>query len=129
MVEDVTLAGIAAPTPPSMAGLEAARRSGPPSRRQDRLQLRQLGELWPTPGIPQLDMRDALASIRCPVLAIQGAKDDTHAGAVGGIKWGFPALARPGWCPIAATRPFRGDRSGAAPIVNLQLRTVLKPLI
>lgn len=33
-------------------------------------------ELWPTPGFRSFDMRDALPSIRCPVLAIQGAEDE-----------------------------------------------------
>jgi pimeloyl-ACP methyl ester carboxylesterase len=33
-------------------------------------------ELWPTPGFRSFDMRGALPSIRCPVLALQGAEDE-----------------------------------------------------
>jgi pimeloyl-ACP methyl ester carboxylesterase len=77
LVEDVTLAGIAVVhatfhTPESKLRAGLARYHGDKTE----FTFANWAELWPTPGFRSFDMRDALPSIRCPVLAIQGAEDE-----------------------------------------------------
>lgn len=77
IVEDQTLAGIRAAhdafhAPDSKLRAVLARHHG------DKIDVTfaNWAELWPTPGFRSFDMRDALPSIRCPVLAIQGVEDE-----------------------------------------------------
>lgn len=77
IVEEETVAGIAdvhaafhAPESKLRAGL--ARYHGDKTE----FTFANWAELWPTPGFRSFDMRDALRSIRCPVLALQGAEDE-----------------------------------------------------
>jgi pimeloyl-ACP methyl ester carboxylesterase len=77
VVEDETLAGIAAAhaafhAPESKLRAVLARHHGDKTD----VTFANWAELWPTPGFRSFDMRDALPSIRCPVLAIQGAEDE-----------------------------------------------------
>ncbi len=77
IVEDVTLAGIAVAhaafhAPESRLRAVLARYHGDKTD----FTFANWAELWPTPGFRSFDMRDALPSIRCPVLAIQGAEDE-----------------------------------------------------
>ncbi|KGM33583.1 hypothetical protein P409_15035 [Inquilinus limosus MP06] len=77
IVEDETLAGIAAAhaafhAPESKLRAVLARHHGDKTD----FTFANWAELWPTPGFRSFDMRDALPSIRCPVLAIQGAQDE-----------------------------------------------------
>ncbi|MGO4724267.1 MULTISPECIES: alpha/beta fold hydrolase [unclassified Inquilinus] len=77
IVEDVTLAGIAVAhaafhAPDSRLRAVLARYHGDKTD----FTFANWAELWPTPGFRSFDMRDALPSIRCPVLAIQGAEDE-----------------------------------------------------
>ncbi|HMG49134.1 MAG TPA: alpha/beta hydrolase [Inquilinus sp.] len=77
IVEDVTLAGIAIAhaafhAPESRLRAVLARYHGDKTE----FTFANWAELWPTPGFRSFDMRDALPSIRCPVLAIQGAEDE-----------------------------------------------------
>jgi len=77
IVEDETLAGIAVAhaafhAPDSRLRAVLARYHGDKTD----FTFANWAELWPTPGFRSFDMRDALPSIRCPVLAIQGAEDE-----------------------------------------------------
>lgn len=77
VVEEETLAGIAAAhaafhAPESKLRAVLARYHGDKTD----VTFANWAELWPTPGFRSFDMRDALPSIRCPVLAIQGAEDE-----------------------------------------------------
>ena len=77
IVEDETLAGIAIAhaafhAPDSRLRAVLARYHGDKTE----FTFANWAELWPTPGFRSFDMRDALPSIRCPVLALQGAEDE-----------------------------------------------------
>lgn len=77
IVEAETLAGIAAAhavfhAPDSRLRAVLARYHGDKTE----VTFANWAELWPTPGFRSFDMRDALPSIRCPVLALQGAEDE-----------------------------------------------------
>lgn len=77
IVEDETLAGIAVAhaafhAPDSRLRAVLARYHGDKTD----FTFANWAELWPTPGFRSFDMRDALPSIRCPVLAIQGEQDE-----------------------------------------------------